>query len=175
MTIYSTANRAGVQPINSTSSTQNHPLGTIVGIQDSTAGSGGQGAGEAIYLQGAANTIEGSIVTYNTRDGSTTLVPTSNKNLGWPIAVAMSINNTTGSYGWYQIAGVAKVAKDAVDFGTAAKVYASTTTAGYVQSSVASSAQLLGAITANSASVSSTTSTIFVEINRPHLTGTVLA
>lgn len=175
MTIYSTDNRAGVQPITDVSSVQNHQLGTIVRGQDSTAGSGGQGAGEFIYLQGASSTIAGSLVTYNTRDGSTTLVPTSNKNLGWPVAVAMAATNTTGTYGWYQIAGVAKMAKDAVDFGTAAKVYASTTTAGYVQSSVASSAQVLGAITANSASVSSTTSTIFVEINRPHLTGTVLA
>lgn len=175
MTIYSTANRAGVQPITDVSSVQNHDLGTILPIRDTATGSISQGAGEVIYLQGAANTIVGSLVTYNTRDGSTTLVPTSNKNLGWPVAVAMALTNTTGTYGWYQISGVARVAKDAVDFGTAAKVYASTTTAGYVQSSVASSAQVLGAITANSASVSSTTSTIFVEINRPHLTGTVLA
>lgn len=175
MTIYCTDNVLGTQAWATVSSTALHPLGTVRRFQDSTATSGTQGGIEAIYLQGASSTIEGSLVTYNPRDGSTTLVPTSNKNKGWPVAVSTAAINTTGSYGWYQIGGVAKLAKDAVDFGTAAAVYASTTTAGYVQSSVASGAQLLGAITANSASVSSTTSTIFVTLDRPHLQGSVLS
>lgn len=175
MTIYCTDNVAGTQAWDAVSSTPLHPLGTVRRFQDSTslAGSGGQGGIEAIYLAGASSTIAGSVVTYNPRQGTTTLVPTSNKNLGYPVAVAAAATNTTGSYGWYQIGGVALVAKDANDFGTAAKVYASTATAGYATASATSGAQILGAITANSASVSSTTSTIYVTLDRPHLQGVV--
>ena len=173
MTIYCTDNTAGTQPWTTVSSTANHPLGTVRRFQDSNAASGTQGGIEAIYLQGASSTIQGSLVTYNPREGSTTLISTTNKNLGYPVAVAAAAINTTGSFGWYQIGGVALVAKDATDFGTASKVYASTSTAGYVTSTAASGAQLLGAITANSASVSSTTSTIYVTIDRPHLQGAV--
>lgn len=175
MTIYCTDNVAGTQAWATVSSTQLHPLGTVRRFQDSTAASGTQGGIEAIYLQGVANTRTGMLVTYNTRDGSTTLVPTSNKNKGWPIAVATCANNTTGSWAWYQIGGVAIVRKDAADFGTAASVYASSANAGYITPFAASGsgAALLGAITVNSASVASTTSTIYVEIDRPHLQGAV--
>lgn len=92
----------GVQAIADTSTTKNHPLGTIVVADDPTYGSG-----EFIYLKGATNTVVGSVVTYNMDDGSTTLAVA---NAVGPIALAMSINVATG-YGWYQIQGkgVAKV------------------------------------------------------------------
>jgi hypothetical protein len=48
------------QPIHSTSTTQNLPLGTIVQAAD-----GIQGVGEFIYLQGVASTVVGSLVTYD--------------------------------------------------------------------------------------------------------------
>lgn len=175
MTIYCTDNVAGTQAWTEVSSVAKHPLGTVRRFQDSTAASGTQGGIEAIYLQGASNTIQGSVVTYNPRDGSTTLIATNLKNSGRPVAVAAAAINTTGSFGWYQIGGVALVAKDATDFGTAGSVYTSTTTAGYVTSTAASGNQMLGAITANSASVSSTTSTIYVTLDRPHLQGAVTA
>lgn len=174
MTIYCTDNVAGTQPFLTVSSTQNHPMGTVRRFQDTAATtSGTQGGIEAIYLQGAASTIAGSVVSYNPLAGTTTLVPTSNKNLGYPIAVAAAATNTTGTWGWYQIGGVAIVAKDVTDFGVGAKIYGSTTTAGYVTSTAASGAQLLGAQGANVASVSSTTSTIYVVIDRPHMQGAV--
>ncbi len=171
MAIYITSPQAGYQAPLDISSTQNHALGTIVKAQDANTGSGGQGAMELIYLQGVANTIQGSVVQYNSRDGVTILVPTTSKNTGAPVAVAMVANNTTGSYAWYQIQGVALVAKGVVDFPTNSPVYMSTATAGYVTVTASSGNQLLGARTANSASVSSTTSTIYIEIDRPHLQG----
>ncbi len=172
MTIYSTDSALGVQPFTTVSSTQNHPLGTVRRFQDGTSTSSGtQGGIEAIYLQGASNTVQGSLVTYNPREGSTTLTSTSAKNTGQPVAVAAAAINTTASWGWYQIGGVALVAKGVVDFGLAAPIYTSTATAGYVQAVSASGNQVLGAITANSASVSSTTSLIYVTLDRPHLQG----
>jgi hypothetical protein len=174
MTIYSTDNRAGVQPLLDVSSVQNLDLGTVVRYRDTNTGSGSQGAGEVIYLQGASSTIRGSVVTYNTRDGSTTLVPTNSVGSGAPVAVALAATNTTGTYGWYGIAGVFEVAKGTVDFGLASPIYRSASVAGYISSAVGSGGQILGARTVNSASVSSVTSTIWVEFNRPHLQGQIL-
>lgn len=98
----------GVQAIADTSTTKNHPLGTIVVADDPTYGSG-----EFIYLKGATNTVVGSVVTYNMDDGTTTLAVA---NAVGPIALAMSINVATG-YGWYQIQGkgVAKVLSGFLD------------------------------------------------------------
>lgn len=172
---FSIENRAGVgydsTGIADVSSTQGpYRLGTIIRAADSSTES--LGVGEFIYLKGNVTEILGSLVTYNPTVGTTTLIPTSNKNLGYPVAVSMAAK-AAGQHGWYQISGVARMAKDVNDFGTAAKIYASTATAGYATASATSGAQILGAITANSASVSSTTSTILVTINRPHLQGVV--
>ncbi|HEY1035010.1 MAG TPA: hypothetical protein VGE09_08515 [Pseudoxanthomonas sp.] len=92
----------GHQPIADTSTTKLHPLGTVVQATDET-----YGGGEFIYLAGAANTVVGSVVTYNTDDGTTTLAVA---NAVGPIALAMSAN-VASQYGWYQIQGkgVAKV------------------------------------------------------------------
>lgn len=92
----------GTQPIATTDTVQNHPLGTIVTADDPT-----YLAGEFIYLKGVVDTVVGSVVTYNMDDGSTTLAVADA--IG-PVAVAMSIN-VASQYGWYQIQGkgVAKV------------------------------------------------------------------
>lgn len=92
----------GHQPIADTSTTRLHPLGTVVQAVSDT-----YGGGEFIYLAGAANTVVGSVVTYNTDDGTTTLAVA---NAVGPIALAMSAN-VASQYGWYQIQGkgVAKV------------------------------------------------------------------
>ncbi|MBN9550851.1 MAG: hypothetical protein J0H31_18780 [Alphaproteobacteria bacterium] len=73
-------------------------LGDIVRAVDPT-----YGAGEFIYLKGAANTAIGSWVTYNADDNSTTLLAA---NAIGPVAVAMSAN-VANQYGWYQIGGKA--------------------------------------------------------------------
>jgi hypothetical protein len=105
----------GSQPIATTSTTQNHPLGTIVTADDPT-----YLAGEFIYLKGVASTAVGSWVTYNMDDGTTTLlVP----NAIGPVAVAMSAN-VASQYGWYQIQG--KAIASAADVADNGKVYIDT-------------------------------------------------
>jgi hypothetical protein len=107
---------AGAQPIATTDTVQNHPLGKIVRAKDPT-----YGEGEFIYLKGVSSTIVGSWVTYNMDDGTTTLlVP----NAIGPVAVAMSINDATTDYGWYQIQG--KAIAYASDVADNAKVYIDT-------------------------------------------------
>lgn len=88
----------GAQAIADTSTTQRHPLGTIVFADDPT-----YGAGEFIYLLGVANTIVGSWVLYNADDWSTSLLVANDKG---PVAIAMSAN-VASQYGWYQISGKA--------------------------------------------------------------------
>ena len=92
--------RIGVQPIGVTSTVKNHPLGDIVTAYDPI-----YGAGEFIYLPGAANTVVGSVVLYSPDDFATTLLAAND--IG-SVAVAMSIN-VASSYGWYQIQGKAVV------------------------------------------------------------------
>ena len=50
-----TSNVVGSQPIADTSTTKNHPLGTIVTAVDPTLG-----GGEFIYLKGVASTVVGT-------------------------------------------------------------------------------------------------------------------
>lgn len=121
--------RIGVQPIATTSTTQNHPLGTIIKAVDiaSTA----YGEGEFIYLKGVASTVVGSFVTYNMDDGTTALLAA---NAIGPVATAMSINDAATSYGWYQIKGKA-VGKVAASFADNGLVYA-TATAGTADDAV---------------------------------------
>lgn len=116
MTWIITSGVAGAQPIATTSTVQNHPLGKIVTANDPTYGSG-----EFIYLKGVGSTIVGSWVTYNMDDGTTTLlVP----NAIGPVAVSMSANAASTSYGWYQIQG--KAIAVAADVADNAKVYIDT-------------------------------------------------
>lgn len=97
---------AGSQAIAETSTTQKHPLGTIVRAVNDTAATG---AGEFIYLLGVASTVVGDVVNYDGASWQTALhsnvilQPT-------PVAVAMSAN-VASQYGWYQIAGNATVRK----------------------------------------------------------------
>jgi len=174
---FSTDNRAGVGygfGIHDANSTQGpYRLGDIIRATDSAnSGSTLLGSGEFIYLKGNATEVEGSLVTYNPTLGTTTLTTTAGEFTGLPVAVSM-VAKTAGQYGWYQIAGVAKLAKGVVDFGLASRVWTSGATAGYVTSASASGRQILGIVTANSASVSSITSTILATINRPHLEGQI--
>lgn len=89
----------GLQPIASTSTTQNHPLGTICRASDYT-----YGEGEFIYLKGVASTAAGDAVTYDPKGATVRAVATS---VG-PIAIAMSASVTL-LFGWYQISGAGVV------------------------------------------------------------------
>lgn len=160
-----TENRLGLQPIEQTSTVQNHPLGTIVRAVDGT-----YGGGEFIYLKGVGSTVVGSLVTYDPVNATTTLTPNT-ANLDQPVAVAMSAN-VLANYGWYQIAGAAIIKKTAVKVSPNVPVYQSGTTS-RVMSTAASGKQLMNARTVNAATVLSATSTITVLINRPFLQGAV--
>ncbi len=112
----------GSQPIADTSTTQRHPLGTIVVADDPT-----NGAGEFIYLAGAASTTAGDWVTYNMDDGSTTKLAA---NAIGPVGVAMSAN-VASQYGWYQISGKVSSAHCLTSFADNGLVFA-TACAGYI-------------------------------------------
>lgn len=105
----------GFQPIDETSTTQNHPLGLrIKAIHDTN------GEGEFIYLQGVGSTVVGSWVTINADDNSTALLTGSAKG---PVGVAMSAN-VASQYGWYQVYG--KASAKAADVADNADVYIDT-------------------------------------------------
>ena len=165
MAFYPTTSRAVPQKIADTSTTLQNPLGTVVKAYDSTFGEG-----EFIYLLGVANTVVGSLVIYNATTYQTTLTPNT-ANYAAPVAVAMSAN-IDAQYGWYQIEGNAVIKKTAVAVNANVPIYQSATI-GRVMPTAASGKQILGARSANLASVLSTTSTVTVTINRPHMQGAV--
>ncbi len=160
-------NRLGVQAIEVTSTVQNLDEGTIVNAVDS---SGTQGGGEFIYLKGVANTLVGSLVTYDPVNHTTTLTPNT-ANLAQPVAVSMSANVAL-QWGWYQIGGAAVIKKTAVKVSPNVALYQSGTT-GRVMSTAASGKQLVNARSVNAATVASATSTITAILDRPFLQGAV--
>lgn len=135
------------------------PLGTIVRGVDPT-----YGEGEFIYLKGVSSTIEGSIVEYNT-SYQTGLATSA---LDKPQPVAVSTTTCTGSYyGWYQIGGIAQVAKlSTTSF--AADVYFAAGAG--LAIAAATGLRIHGAVVAVVASAVSVTAPDLVTamINRPH-------
>jgi hypothetical protein len=155
MAFIHTENMLGLQPIATTDTTQNHPLGTIVRATDPT-----YGAGEFIYLKGVVSTVVGSWVTYNMDDGSTALLVA---NAIGPVAVAMSIN-VASQYGWYQIQGKA-VGKAAAAYADNGTVFI-TATAGIVDDATVTGDQVNKAKGASAVDTPSTGLAEF-EIERP--------
>ena len=153
----------GLPSITSHSTTQGRKLGGIIQAVDPT-----YGAGEFIYLKGLDGTTAGLVVTYVASTGVTALGTTSGVATGGaPVAVAMSAC-VTGEYGWYQIGGSAVVLKTAVKVDPASgnRVYLSATAGRVMQTSVAGR-QILGARFEATTTVTSTTSTALVTLNRP--------
>jgi len=156
---------SGVTMANGTSAIPTPPatLGMVCRAFDPT-----YGEGEFILLVGVASTVVGSLVSYNATTYQTAL-SANTANQATPVAVAMSAC-TAGLFGWYQIGGLAVVKKTAVAVNAQVAVYQSATT-GRIMPTAASGKQLLGARSANLATVASTVSTVVVSINRPHLQG----
>lgn len=117
--------RIGGQPIAETSTTANHPLGTVLRAVDPT-----YGEGLFIYQVGVANTAVGSWATLNSDDGVTVLLAA---NAIGPVGIAMSAN-VASQYGWYQIYGKA-VGKALASYADNGLVFA-TGTAGSVDDAV---------------------------------------
>ena len=161
--------RVGAQPIANTSATLNHPLGTILRAKD--VGANLYGEGEFIYLQGVTSTAVGLMMSYNATTYQTTILPNT-ANLGVSVAIAMSANALKTTYGWYQIGGLATIKKTAVQVLPQVKIFQSAT-AGRVMPTSASSLEIVGAKSANLTTVTSTTSTIVVLLNRPAMQGNI--
>ena len=158
---------SGVTMANGSSAVPTPPatLGQVARAFDPT-----YGEGEFILLVGVASTVVGSLVSYNATTYQTAL-SANTANLAGPVAVAMSAC-TAALFGWYQIGGLAVIKKTAVATSPQVAVYQSATT-GRIMATAASGKQILGARSANLASVTSTTSTVIVSINRPHKQGAV--
>lgn len=163
---YAVSNLAGAQPIALNSTVQKHVLGTMVRANDPT-----YGEGEFIYLLGAANTTIGLMVTYSATTYQTVLSPDT-AGIGNAFAFAMAAT-VASEYGWYQISGLAVAKKTNVSWEPQKAVYQSATT-GRVMDTVASGKQVAGARSANLTTVTTTTSTIVLQINRPHNTGVII-
>ncbi len=153
----------GLPAIGSASTTLDWKLGDIQKAVDPTYGSA-----EFIYLKGVTSNFVGALVTYVASTGVTALSTTSGVATGGaPLAVSMS--TATGSqYGWFQISGEAVLYKTAVkvDPASSSRVYLSATAGRVMQTSVAGR-QVLGARFSSTTTVTSTTSTALVTLNRP--------
>lgn len=158
---YRPINIMGAQPIQNTDTTQRHPLGTLVKAVNDT-----YGEGEFIYLLGVASTEAGSLVRWNATTFQTTLVIATAVQ-ACPVGVAMSAN-LASAYGWYQISGNAVIKKTGVSVNPSVTLFISAT-AGRVKVIASAGLQVVGARSANLTTVVTTTSTIVVTINRPHL------
>lgn len=128
------------------------------------------GMGEFILLKGVASTAIGSMVVYDGNTYATTLTPVT-AGQARPVAFAMSANTDPAEWGWYQIAGTCVAVKSAVSINP--KVAFGVSSIGKI-GAVASGKEVLGARTANAATVASATSTITVVVDRPHLQGQVV-
>lgn len=123
----------GAQDIATTSTVQQHPIGTIVRAVDPT-----YGEGEFIYLKGLASTAVGEAVIYDQYANTTKRGVANDRG---PVGVAMSAN-VASQYGWYQIKGSAVVKSATVAAGGAVFL---TATAGTVDDAVVSTDKIDGA------------------------------
>lgn len=148
----------GCQPIADTSTTQQHPLGTIITAVDPTLG-----VGEFIYLKGVASTVVGSIVNYDD-DFQTALDTSAVSGPSRPLAISMSAN-VASQYGWYQISGLAVATKaNTVSFADGAGLGA----ASGLAVAVATGTVIQSAVVRAVASAKSDVTTVKIAINRPH-------
>ncbi len=137
------------------------PAGTVATFRDAVLG-----GGEFIYLLGVANTILGSVVSYQLSDGvslnGTTTLWAGTANTGAPLAVATAAI-VASDWGWYQIGGAAIVASSGtVSAGNPLYFQA----AGVVQAAAVNGKQIVGAYAASSNGVPTTNQTI-VTLDRP--------
>lgn len=156
----------GLQPIETTSTTKLHDLGKIVRAVHAT-----YGVGEFIYLLGVASTAVGNLVIYDGKTYQTALSPNT-ANQGRPVGLAMSAN-VASQYGWYMIQGTSPVLKTAAKISPAVAVFQSATT-GRIFPTATTGKQVLGARSANAATIASATSSVDVLLNRPFMQGQII-
>ena len=158
------------QSIASASSTKNVPLGTIVKATDTT-----YGEGEFIYLNGGASVTSVGLVVnwygnasvpsvFTTKPASSTSAVGANTQV---LAVSM-VACVAGTYGWFQISGLATVRKIASIISANRTALGLKTTLGRVGRGSASGKQILG-MRNSQISVPAATSTLLVILDRPHV------
>ncbi|HET9554342.1 MAG TPA: hypothetical protein VFP50_15375 [Anaeromyxobacteraceae bacterium] len=161
---YTTDPDIGLQPINDTSTTQNHAIGKRVKAKD---GNGVYGAAEFIYLKGVASTAAGDIVIYDENANTTTRAVHTTAARG-QCAVAMSAN-VASQYGWYMISGSCLVNSGANTVAAGAPVYL-TSTAGQIDDAVVSTDKVDG-MTTTAANGATTATFTLCQMDRPSANG----
>lgn len=163
----------GFSLITAIDSTAKVPIGTIVRAVDPTYGSG-----EFIYLGGSASIVAGLVCYYGDNAAADTAKIATTSGVvdgGSALCVAMAAV-VAGKFGWFQISGKAVVLKTAtkIDPASTFKVYLSAT-AGRVMPTSVAGRQVIGARFQAAATVTTTTSTCVVTLNRPsQKTGTLV-
>lgn len=134
------------------------------------------GYGKFIFLKVPTSTTVTTGLLYQwDKNYTIVVVPVggTSKNTGVAVVAAVntvSSNTTSVQYTWFQIQGQAVVLKTAVTVSPQSAVYISAT-AGRVKVLSSAGQQILGARTANSTTVTSTTSTVLVYLNQSSLEG----
>lgn len=161
----------GTQDLATVDTTKAVPLGTVIRCVDPV-----YGEGQAIYLAIPTSTaIAAGLLVYASASLRATAVPvvSTSKKTGRSVYVALAAVASDASnvqYAWFLKKGITTVLKTAVAVAADSAVYISTT-AGRFYVTASAGAQIVGARTANSASVTTTTSTVLVQIDNPVLTG----
>jgi predicted RecA/RadA family phage recombinase len=122
------------------------------------------GGGEFMYLQGVANTVKGSLVTYNALTGQTALGVTGVHG-GQPVAVAMAAIGA-GQWGWYMVSGNALITKTTGAAITLGATVGVTATPGQVASATLAAAGALANAITSVAALSADT-TVNAQLSRP--------
>lgn len=142
MTYMAVGTPVGTTPaITETDTVQRFPAGTRISGNDPALGDG-----EFVYLKGVASTAVGDAVKYDA-SGLTTRTVAATRG---PVAIAMSANTSTSTWGWYQVYGLAVVTAGTVVAGTPAF---STATGGQLDDAVVAGSKIDGVTfqTANAA------------------------
>lgn len=144
-------------------------LGTIINGRDASLGDG-----KFIRLAIPVSTTTTIGLLYQWDKNYTIVVvpvnPTS-KNTGVQVAAAISTvpsNASSVQYAWFQIEGQATVLKTAVAISPQSKIYVSTT-AGRIYATASAGAQILGARSGNTATISAAVSSVTVYLAGPSM------
>ena len=162
----------GTQDLATVDTTARVPLGTEIRVYDPT-----YGEGRAVYLAVPTSTAisAGTLVYATPSTNRVAAVPAvgTSKKTGRAVYVcinAVSSDTTNVQYTWFLKKGITPVLKTAVQVVPDSAVYISTT-AGRFYLTASAGAQIVGARTANAATVTTTTSTVLVNIDNPALQG----
>lgn len=142
------------------------PVGTIALFNEDA-----QGMAELIYLPGVAGTIAGDVVEYDLLPSGPVTIRHSNataSNSGRSLAVALG-PSVAGTFGWYQISGLAIVNTTAAQ---AAGVVMGTATAGAVANTADAGDQILNARLSSATGVPAALQA-YATINRPFVQGQI--